>query len=114
MKHKYQNSKFIRNSFFKAFVTFFFFLFKKLLEKVGFVDVKAVDNTKRFIEVLKSERKRFETDRDIFLKVKIFKATLVLWIICIINSYKKHFKGQNLWLGTLDEKTDLIAEFLTP
>ncbi|XP_027058769.1 phosphoethanolamine N-methyltransferase-like isoform X2 [Pocillopora damicornis] len=40
----------------------------KLLEKVGFVDVKAIDNTKRFIEVLKSERKRFETDRDIFLK----------------------------------------------
>lgn len=40
----------------------------KLLEQVGFVGVKAVDNTKRFIEVLKSERARFETDKSIFLK----------------------------------------------
>ncbi|PFX23067.1 phosphoethanolamine N-methyltransferase 1-like [Stylophora pistillata] len=40
----------------------------KLLEKVGFVDVKAIDNTERFVEVLRSERKRFETDKEIFLK----------------------------------------------
>ncbi|KAL9982699.1 hypothetical protein ACROYT_G004775 [Oculina patagonica] len=40
----------------------------KLLEKVGFVDVKAIDNTKRFIEVLTAERARFETDKSMFLK----------------------------------------------
>lgn len=41
----------------------------QLLEKAGFVDVKAIDNTKRFIEVLTSERARFETDKNTFLKV---------------------------------------------
>ncbi|XP_020614244.1 phosphoethanolamine N-methyltransferase 1-like [Orbicella faveolata] len=40
----------------------------KLLEKAGFVDVKAIDNTKRFIEVLTSERARFESDKNTFLK----------------------------------------------
>lgn len=46
-----------------------FFLFIQLLEKAGFVDVKAIDNTKRFIEVLTSERARFETEKNTFLKV---------------------------------------------
>jgi len=41
----------------------------QLLEEVGFIDVKAIDNTKRFIEVLKSERQRFETEKSTFLKV---------------------------------------------
>ena len=41
----------------------------QVLEKAGFVDVKAIDNTKRFIEVLTSERARFETDKNTFLKV---------------------------------------------
>lgn len=44
-------------------------MYFQLLEKVGFVDVKAIDNTKRFIEVLTAERARFETDKNMFLKV---------------------------------------------
>ena len=52
---------------FLIFVNFFFVI--QLLEKAGFVDVKAIDNTKRFIEVLTSERARFETDKNTFLKV---------------------------------------------
>lgn len=44
-------------------------LFIQLLERAGFVDVKAIDNTKRFIEVLTSERAKFETDKNSFLKV---------------------------------------------
>ncbi|XP_073239474.1 uncharacterized protein [Porites lutea] len=40
----------------------------KLLEKVGFGNVKAVDNTARFVEVLKVERARFETEKSLFLK----------------------------------------------
>lgn len=52
---------------FLIFVNFFFVI--QLLDKAGFVDVKAIDNTKRFIEVLTSERARFETDKNTFLKV---------------------------------------------
>lgn len=52
-------------------IIIFFFLYIKLLEKAGFVDVKAIDNTKRFIEVLSSERARFETDKSRFMKVRL-------------------------------------------
>ena len=45
------------------------FLIIQVLEKAGFVDVKAIDNIKRFIEVLTSERARFETDKNTSLKV---------------------------------------------
>ena len=43
--------------------------YSQLLEVVGFTDVQAIDNTKRFVEVLKSERGRFETEKGTFLKV---------------------------------------------
>ncbi|XP_068709033.1 uncharacterized protein [Montipora capricornis] len=39
----------------------------KLLEEVGFIDVNAKDNTVRFIEVLKSERERFDREKATFL-----------------------------------------------
>lgn len=40
----------------------------KLLEEVGFSDVKAKDNTARFIEILKAERERFDKEKSTFLK----------------------------------------------
>lgn len=48
-----------------------FFVFPlQLLEQVGFGNVKAIDNTARFVEVLKVERARFETEKSLFLKVQ--------------------------------------------
>ena len=41
----------------------------QLLEEVGFIDVNAKDNTVRFIEVLKSERERFDREKATFLTV---------------------------------------------
>jgi len=40
----------------------------KLLEKVGFLDVRAEDRTKQFVEVLATEKARLESTRSEFLK----------------------------------------------
>ena len=47
----------------------YIYIFFQLLEEVGFSDVKAKDNTARFIEILKAERERFDKERSTFLKV---------------------------------------------
>lgn len=52
-----------------ANVFFYIFILEQLIEEVGFSNVKAIDNTTRFIEVLKSERTRLETEKGTFMKV---------------------------------------------
>ena len=57
-----------------------FFRFSlQLLEQVGFGNVKAVDNTARFVEVLKVERARFETEKSLFLKVQKNICICICW-----------------------------------
>lgn len=50
-------------------VFLYIFILEQLIEEVGFSNVKAIDNTTRFIEVLKSERTRLETEKGTFMKV---------------------------------------------
>lgn len=47
----------------------YIYIFFQLLEEVGFSDVKAKDNTARFIEILKAEREKFDKEKSTFLKV---------------------------------------------
>ena len=76
------------------------FLVIQLLEKAGFVDVKAIDNTKRFIEVLTSERARFETDKNTFLKVWKFD------IHCVLNIVINQRKGKAKTVHKLHETAE--------
>ena len=43
------------------------------LEKAGFAEVDARDNTKQFITVLSKEKSQTEKDKENLLKVKVFK-----------------------------------------
>ena len=66
-----------------------FFRFSlQLLEQVGFGNVKAVDNTARFVEVLKVERARFETEKSLFLKVQK-KYMYMYMLIHVLQEFKE-------------------------
>ena len=50
--------------------------------------MKAVDNTARFVEVLKVERARFETEKSLFLKVQK-KYMYMYMLIHVLQEFKE-------------------------
>jgi len=70
------------------FVGFYFlFCVFQILEKVGFVNVKAEDRTSLFIEVLSKELKKMETVKDEFLQVCNFRLKIKLIHFSIHANY---------------------------